>query len=83
MGFPVVTAVGEKRVGRIVGSQDNYYIVKRSFRRGRYPLPKSLAVVDSEKRRVLMRVPRIKLFDAPRVRRSGDLDPATDGHFSG
>jgi hypothetical protein len=30
-GFRVVTAVGEKRVGRIVGSQGDYYIVKRSL----------------------------------------------------
>jgi hypothetical protein len=83
MGFRVVTAVGERRVGRIVGSQGDYCIVKRSFRRGRYPLPRSQAVVDSKKRRVLMRVPRLKLFEAPRVRRSGELDAATDGHYSG
>jgi hypothetical protein len=82
-GFRVVTAVGEKRVGRIVRSQDDYYIVKRSFGRGRYPLPKRDAVVDSERRRVLMRVPRKTLFEAPKVRRSGELDPATDGHYSG
>lgn len=83
MGFRVVTAVGEKRAGRIVGSQGDYYIVKRSFGRGRYPVPKRQTVVDSEKRRVLMRVPRIKLFEAPQVRRNGELDPATDGHYSG
>jgi hypothetical protein len=83
MGFRVVTAGGEKPVGRIVGSQGDYYIVKRSFGRGRYPLPKRQTVVDSERRRVLMRVPRIKLFEAPRVRRNGELDPATDGHYSG
>jgi hypothetical protein len=82
-GFRVVTAVGEKRVGRVVGSQGDYYIVKRSFGRGRYPLPKRDAVVDSEGRRVLMRVPRKTLFDAPKVRRNGELDPATDGHYSG
>ena len=81
-GFLVVTAVGEKQVGRIVGSQAEYYIVKRSFRRGRYPLPKREATVDSEGRRVLMRVPRTKLFEAPKVRRNGELDPATDGHYS-
>lgn len=82
-GLRVVTAVGEKRVGRIVGSQGDYYVVKRSFGRGRYPLPKSDAVVDSARRRVLMRVPRRILFDAPRVRRNGELDPATDVHYSG
>lgn len=82
-GFQVVTAVGEKRVGRIVGSQGDYYIVKRSFGRGRYPLPMSEADVDTEGRRVLMRVPRKRLFDAPRVGRNGELDPATDGHYSG
>jgi hypothetical protein len=82
-GFRVVTAVGEKRVGRIVGSEGDYYIVKRSFGRGRYPLPKREAVVDSERRRVLMRVPRKTLFEAPKVRRGGELDPATDGHYSG
>jgi hypothetical protein len=38
-GFRVVTAVGEKGVGRIVGVQGDYFIVKR-FGRGRYPLPK-------------------------------------------
>jgi hypothetical protein len=83
IGFRVVTRVGEKRVGRIVGSQGDYYIVKRSFRRGRYPLPKYQAVVDSEERRVLMRVPRKKLFEAPQLRPNGELDPATDGHYSG
>jgi hypothetical protein len=82
-GFRVVTAVGEKRVGRIVGSQGDYYIVKRSLGRGRYPLPKRDAAVDPERRRVLMRVPRRILFDAPKVRRDGELDPATDGHYSG
>jgi hypothetical protein len=82
-GFRVVTAVGEKRVGRIVGSQGDYYTVKRSFARGRYPLPKRDAVVDSERRRVLMRVPRRILFDAPRVRRNGELDPSNRGHDSG
>jgi hypothetical protein len=34
-GFRVVTAVGEKRVGRIVGAEGDYYIIKRSFGRGR------------------------------------------------
>jgi hypothetical protein len=82
-GFRVVTAVGEKRVGRIVGSQGDYYIVKRSFGRGRYPLPKRDAAVDPERHRVLMRVPRKILFEAPKVRRDGELDPATDGHYSG
>lgn len=82
-GLRVVTAVGEKRVGRIVGSQGEYYIVKRSFGRGRYPLPKRQAAVDSERRRVLMRTPRKILYEAPKVRRSGELDPATDGYYSG
>jgi hypothetical protein len=82
-GFRVVTAVGEKRVGRIVGSQGDYYIVKRSFGRGRYPLPKRDAAVDPERHRVFMRVPRKILFEAPKVRRDGELDPATDGHYSG
>jgi hypothetical protein len=81
-GFRVVTAVGEKRVGRIEGSQGDYYIIRRSFARGRSPLPKRDAVVDSERGRVLMRVPRRVLFDAPQVRRNGELDPATDGHCS-
>jgi len=36
-GFRVVTAVGEKRVGRIVGAEGHYYIVRRSFGRSRYP----------------------------------------------
>lgn len=82
-GFRVVTAVGEMRVGRIVGSQGDYYIVKRSFGRGRYPLPKHSADVDPDRRRVLMRVPRKTLFEAPKVARNGELDPATDGHYSG
>jgi hypothetical protein len=66
MGFRVVTEVGEKRVGRIVGSQGDYYIVKRSFGRARYPLPKRQAVVESEKRRVLMRVPRKRSLRRPK-----------------
>lgn len=72
-GYRVMTAVGE-RVGRIVGGEGAYDIVKRSFGRGRYPLPKRDAV-DSERRRVLMRVPRKKLFEAPWGRRNGELDP--------
>jgi hypothetical protein len=82
-GFRVVTAVGERRVGRIAGSQGDYYIVKRSFGRGRYPLPKRQAEVDPKRRRVVMRTPRKMLFEAPSVRRHGDLDPATDGYYSG
>jgi hypothetical protein len=81
-GFRVVTAVGEKRVGRIVGAQGDYYIVKRSFGRGRYPLPKKNAGVVPEHRRVLMHIPRRDLLAAPKVQRSGELDPATDGHYS-
>lgn len=82
-GFRVVTAAGEKRVGWIVGAQGDYYIVKRSFGRGRYPLPKRETTVDAEQRRVLMRIPRKTLFEAPKVRRNGELDPATDGYYSG
>lgn len=82
-GFRVVTAVGEKRVGRIVGAHGDYYIVKRSFGRGRYPLPKRNAAVFPEQRRVLMQLPRKQLFEAPKVRRKGQLDPATDGHYRG
>jgi hypothetical protein len=81
--FLVVTAAGEKRVGRIVSAHGDYYIVKRSFGRGRSPLPKREAEVDREGRRVLMRTPRKRLFEAPKVRRNGDLDPATDGYYSG
>lgn len=80
-GFRVVTAVGEKRVGRIVGAQGDYYFVKRSFGRGCYPLPKKNAAVVPDQRRVLMHLPRRDLFEAPKVRR-GRLDPATDGHYS-
>src|SRR5712691_4438574 len=76
-GFRVVTAVGEKRIGRIVGAQGDYYIVKRSFGRGRYPLPKKNAAVVPEHRRVLMHLPRKQLFEAPKVQRNGELDPAT------
>jgi hypothetical protein len=82
-GFQVVTAVGEKRVGRIVGADGRYYIVKRSFGRGRYPLPRRQVEVDPERRRVLMRTPRKVLFEAPKVGRQGELDPATDGYYSG
>lgn len=82
-GFQVVTAVGEKRVGRIVGADGRYYIVKRSFGRGLYPLPRRQVEVDPERRRVLMRTPRKVLFEAPKVGRRGELDPATDGYYSG
>jgi len=82
-GFRVVTAVGEKRVGGIVGAEGDYYIVKRSFGRGRYPLPKREAEVDRERRRVLMRTPRRVLFEAPSVGRKGELNPATDGYYNG
>jgi hypothetical protein len=81
-GFRVVTGVGEKRVGRIVDAQGAYYIVKRSFGRGSYPLPKKHARVVPEQRRVLMHLPRRDLFAAPKVRR-GKLDPATDIHYNG
>ena len=81
-GWLVVTAVGEKRVGRIIGAEAGYYIVKRSFGRGRYPLPKRQAEVDRERGRLLMRTPRKVLFEAPRVQRNGQLDPATDGYYS-
>ncbi len=82
-GFRVVTAVGEKRVGRIVGAEGHYYIVRRSFGRSRYPLPKRQAEIDPEQRRVLMRTLRQVLLEARKVRRDGELDPATDGYYSG
>jgi hypothetical protein len=82
-GFRVVTAVGEKRVGRIVLATGDYYIVKLSFGRGRFPLPQHQAEVDTGRRRVLMRTPRRVLYDAPKVRWNRDLDPATDGYYSG
>ena len=82
-GFRVVTGVGEKRVGRIVGAQGAYYIVRRSFGRGSYPLPKKHAQVVPEQRRVLMHLPRRDLFAAPKVRRSGELDPATHVYYNG
>jgi hypothetical protein len=81
-GYRVVTAVGERHVGRIVDAQSDYYIVKRSFGRGCYPLPKKNAVVVPEQQQVLMHLPRRELFAAPKVRRGGELDPATDGHFN-
>lgn len=80
--FRVVTAVGEKRVGRIVDSQGQYFIVKRSLGRGRYPLPKEKAKVIPEERLVLMSIPRRDLFAAPKVHRDGQLDPATDGYYN-
>jgi hypothetical protein len=82
-GFRVVTAVGEKRVGRIVGAEGSYYIVRRSLGRGLYPLPKREAEVDPERRCVLMHTPRKVLFEAPKAPRNGGLDPATDGYYSG
>jgi hypothetical protein len=81
LGFRVVTAAGEKRVGRIVGSEGDYFVM-RPFGLGRYPLPKLQAKVDLEEARVLMRLPRKELFAAPKVQRDGHLDPATDGHYS-
>ena len=80
-GFRVMTAAGEFRVGRIVGDRGDYYFVRRRFSRRRYPLPKRETVVDAERHRVLMKVPRKVLFDAPEVRRGGDLDPATDPYY--
>jgi hypothetical protein len=59
------------------GFQGDHHIVKRSFGRGRYPLPKRHAAVDSQQRRVPMRIPRKTLFEAATVRRNGELDPAT------
>jgi hypothetical protein len=82
-GYLVVTAVDEKRVGRIAGDQGDYYIVRRSFGRGSYPLPKKNASVVPEQRLVLMQIPRRDLFAAPKVGRGGELDPATDGHYNG
>lgn len=82
-GFRVVTSAGDQRVGRIVGDRGDYYIVKRSFGRGRYPLPKRRATVEAEHRLVFMHMPRNALYEAPKVRRNGALDPATDGHYSG
>jgi hypothetical protein len=82
-GYRVVTAVGQKRVGRVVGVQGDYYVVRRSLGRGTYPLPQRNADIDREKRLILMRLPRRDLFAAPKVRRGGALDPATDGHYSG
>jgi hypothetical protein len=81
-GFRVVTAVGELRVGRVVGDRPDYYIVRRRFSRRRYPLPKRETVVDAERRRVHMKVPRRILFDAPKALRNGELGPGTDLYYS-
>jgi len=81
-GFRVVTAAGEMRVGRIVGEQGGYYVVRRWLSRKRYPLPKRETIVDVERRRVLMRVPRSILFDAPEVGRNGELGSGTDLYYS-
>jgi len=78
-----VTAVGEKRVGRIIGAPGDYFIVKRSFGRSRYPVPKRQAEVDPERRRVLMRTPRKILFDALKLDRNREPNPATDGYYTG
>ena len=80
-GIRVVTAVGELRVGRVAGDQGGYYIVRRAFSRKRYPLPKRETVVDSNGGRILMKVTRRVLFDAPDVRRGGELDPSTDSYY--
>jgi hypothetical protein len=81
-GFRVVTAVGEFRVGRIVRDRGDYYVVRRRFSRKRYPLPKRETVVDSERHRVLMKVTRSVLFDAPEVQRNGELGEGTDLYYS-
>jgi hypothetical protein len=82
-GVPVVSAVDDKRVGRVIRTEGRYYIVRRSFGRGCYPLPMREAKVDSEGPRVLMRLPRKTLFAAPKAPRNGGLDPATDLYYSG
>jgi hypothetical protein len=81
-GYKVVSAVRGKRVGRIVDRKGAYYIVRRSLRRRRYPLPMDRADVEYEHRRVVMRLSRQKLFSAPEVRRAGELDPATDRYYA-
>jgi hypothetical protein len=80
-GYKVVSAVRKRRVGRIVGREGRYYVVRRSFSRRRHPLPIDETRFDREHGRVLMRLPRRRLFAAPRVRRNGELDPATDDYY--
>jgi hypothetical protein len=81
-GYKVVSAVRNVRIGRIVGREGRYYIVRRSFSRRRYPLPIGEAQFDRERGRMLMRLPRRRLFAAPQVRRNGELHPATDGYYN-
>lgn len=63
--------------------QGDYYIVRRSFKRSAYPLPKRFAVALPNERVIVMFISRRDLFAAPKVRRGGKLDPATDHDYDG
>jgi len=75
-GYRVVTA-HERRLGRVVGVEDEFVIVELGrFRRVRRPVPLAFAHPDDAAKVVRITVPRHGLAHAPRVRAGVDVKAA-------
>jgi hypothetical protein len=83
-GYPVVTT-DEKRIGRLVGMQNDLYIVESgsALRKARYPLPKRYVSVDRDRGRALAQVSKETLCGGPKVGRDGAIDDAAVAAYYG
>jgi hypothetical protein len=83
-GYPVMTT-DEKRIGRLVGVQDDIYIVESgsALRKSRYPLPKRYVNVDRDRGWALAQVSKETLCGGPKVGRDGAVDEAAVAAYYG
>ena len=74
-GYSVVTT-DDKRLGRLVGMEGDYYIIEVGslLRRTRYALPKRYISIIREKDCARVRVSKETLCGGPRVGRNGAVD---------
>jgi hypothetical protein len=83
-GYSVVTRE-EKRVGHVVGTVGDCYLVESGavLRKARYPLPKRYATVDPERGCVVIHMSKEVLYGGPKVGRDGEFDEAALAEYYG
>jgi hypothetical protein len=63
-----VLTIDRRRIGRIVGEFDDYYVVEAgTFRRHRHALPKRLARTDERAGGMVVQMGRNILWNSPRI----------------
>jgi hypothetical protein len=83
-GYSVVTT-DEKRVGRVVGTVGDCYVVESGsvLRKARYPLPTRYATVDPERGCVVIHMSKQVLYGGPKVARDGGFDETALAEYYG